>query len=125
MKDLRTRAHPVGVLVPTVPIHNPVSQVTLVPGAYLVELRPVHDEQFAFDLIDSSGQPAHSGLARPTDPVKLRRFPLTGEVGDGEFSLIDVSVCDLFPPGEGECDVCVSFLIWKECWFVSFPVPEG
>jgi len=124
LKDLRARVHPVGVLLPTVPLRDPVTRNSIAPGAYLVELRPIVDNAFAFDLIDGGNRTVFSTLATPTDRRRLEKFPLTAPINEGQFSLIDVSVCDLFPPGEGECDVCVSFLIWKECWFVSFPVPE-
>ena len=78
LKDLRARVHPVGVLLPTVPLRDPVTRNSIAPGAYLVELRPIVDNAFAFDLIDGgkSDRLLHAGYADRSPPA--REVPTDG-----------------------------------------------
>ncbi len=54
--DLRKKARPVGFLVNTLRLVDPVSRRALEPGVSLVEMRPLRGGEFAFDYIGGDGK---------------------------------------------------------------------
>jgi hypothetical protein len=132
---LRRRAYPVGVLVNTMPLFDPITGVGLAPGAVLVELRPILGGEFAFDFVVGDGRTRFSTPASLSSAGQrgLELTPADRPISATRFSLLDIDIMDgsdpddPLPPGSGIV-LCISFLHWVKCWVHWLPgptVPQG
>lgn len=129
-RHLRRRAYPVGVLLNTIPLFDPISRVGLAPGAALVELRPIPGKAFALDFIGGDGR---TRLATPASPSSAGHHPFESlppdqPISAARYILLDIHIIDgsdpddPIPPGSGIV-FCISFLEWISCWVHWFPGP--
>lgn len=111
--ELFERTHAVGALQTTRSLVSRVTQTTLLPGTYLVSLRPAGRETLAFDFLAPNGDRvfgtvAHAKMQQQVPPgISIR------------FLGIDV---DIDPPDDilnpFKHLICVSFLHWRTCFEV-------
>ncbi|MEM9104555.1 MAG: hypothetical protein AAGC96_02775 [Pseudomonadota bacterium] len=111
-QDLTDKTGPVGFLVNTLRLVDPVSRRALEPGVSLIEMRPLRGGDFAFDYVDGDG---HLKMAtdtqRPHRPVGGSDL---GTAGDGQpagkqhFD-IEVNHVIVLPSLDGLPLVCTSY----------------
>ena len=121
-KDLYTGAHAVGVLANTTAIFDRLSQTALAPDVYLVKVRAVRKNAWAFDFMQADGRRA---LSTPANLVDERAF----ESMSPEFNIyVRLWGCDVYvgpdpdalmrSDGSIPTIVCVSFGAWVHCFGV-------
>lgn len=119
-KDLYTGAHAVGVLANTTAIFDRLSQTALAPDVYLVKVRAVRKNAWAFDFMQADGRRA---LSTPANLVDERAF----ESMSPEFNIyVRLWGCDVYvgpdpdalmrSDGSIPTIVCVSFGAWVHCF---------
>lgn len=70
--DLRKKTHPVGFLINTLRLVDPVSRRALQPGVSLVEKRPLRGGDFAFDYVGGDGKVKMATDTHQTHPFGNR-----------------------------------------------------
>jgi len=105
---LQKRAHPVAVLLNTLPFRDPITNIALGPGAALVVLRPVPTGEFAFDFVGGDGRIRFSTRATLKDPVGFESLPSDRSIAAFPSCMLDIDIYgggsgpnDPLPPGTG------------------------
>jgi hypothetical protein len=119
-KDLYTGAHAVGVLANTTAIFDRLSQTALAPDVYLVKVRAIRKNAWAFDFMQADGRRA---LSTPANLVDERAFE---SISPEVIIYVHLWGCDVYvgpdPDGLMRGDgslptiVCVSFGAWVYCF---------
>ena len=123
---LQKRAHPVAVLLNTLPFRDPITNIALGPGAALVVLRPVPTGEFAFDFVGGDGRIRFSTRATLKDPVGFESLPSDRSIAAFPSCMLDIDIYgggsgpnDPLPPGNWV--ICVSILAWRYCGHIDIP----
>jgi hypothetical protein len=124
-RDLRKEPHAVGVLVNAVALTDPVSTLELAPGAYLVELRPITGDGFAFDFVGGDGKVKLATRASLKEGSRFNDLAPDQALAARPWFLLDVVIDDPWGgmndplPPDTQTRFCVSFLEWIKCWIFS------
>jgi hypothetical protein len=125
-RDLYTGAHAVGVLANTTTLLDRLSETALGPGVYLVKVRPISKNIWAFDFVQADSRKVLSTPADLVDPGRFAFVPDDQVIGFlvGSVGSIDVLVGPdpdaLLPYGPGTNLVCcISFLYWTHCFVIG------
>ncbi len=120
LERLRRKPHAVGVLLNTVALTDPITNLSLAPGATLVELRPVLHGGFAFDFVGEDGEVKLSTNAKRKRGLRLGSFAPDKPVASRSWLLLDAIIYTGEPPDSPlpYPVICVSFLHWHKCWYI-------
>ncbi len=122
-KDLYTGAHAVGVVANTTDMFDPLSETALAPGVYLVKVRPISKDAWAFDFVQADNRKALSTPANLVDPGRFALMPdnepmsiFVGTIpGFDVYIGPDPDVLLPFPPDVRQV-CCISLLYWVYCF---------
>lgn len=120
LERLRQKPHAIGVLLNTVALTDPITNLSLAPGATLVELRPVPHGGFAFDFIADDGAAKLSTNAKRKRGLRLGSFAPAQPVASRSWLLLDSIIYTGDPPDSPlpYPVICISFLHWHKCWYL-------
>ncbi len=118
VERVRKEAPAVGILANTIPLIDPVSRTALPAGVWVVRLRPLRGGAMAFDF-HAGKEPAFGVRAEAIAARQSGDQAAITHFIDIELDFPSDATDRLLPPGEGYA--CVSFLVWKSCWFWSWP----
>ena len=112
----------VGAMASTLPLIDPVSLTALAPGAYVVRMRALGVDKFAFDFFPGKGKPVFSGVADVARQIGPDYTGTLGNLADVEIEL-PWDPDGMFPPETDDLhgQFCISFLRWKHCWSWDWP----
>ncbi len=120
LKRLRRKPQAIGVLLNTVALTDPITNLSLDPGATLVQLRTVLQGGFAFDFVGEDGAVKLSTEATPKPGSRLDSFAPDQRIASRSWLLLDAIIYSGDPPDSPlpYPVICISFLHWHKCWYI-------